>query len=397
MQGKARAAVAIGNEIFADCRHPVKLDYTMSKVFLLWSREPESYSLLQNVLTNEGWQVVLASEDETLGRYVDDDDRLICLGLFSASSLPSDQAFLKFCSSGNSAIIAAEGEGHDVRRLSNLASKFGVEFHEDCVIRPNPYKHYHPKDALLEDFIANRGLDEPLRKHIRLRHDTEPSDDDDQASRAKLLLGIESGPRIVYARGCTLKLHANIHARTTTVMLTSSKWTVPNRQAICAFYRESNSNCRVIMLGSSQMMSDAYLRSEDNESLLKSLLDFIVDKSFFINISDARTIEIPEPVYGPDIERLVDTPIPCLQKPEALPDELDLQTTSLLDRRLFSVDSSLVPVIGRAYQDLMVPHEPLTLIKPNFLVKRPALRPATHGFLLRRPTPEADPSTHESP
>lgn len=358
----------------------------VKKVFLFWNEQSEqSLGLLRALLFENGWQVVDITTLNSLEEYYNDSATrtnaiCCCLAILNpvnyTFSFDEIEQLNKFCSAtttgGGNSLIVASGDNENFSNQSNLnelVAMFGVKFNCDCVIRPNPYKNYHPKEARLEDFIVNRGLDYVLRKHLA------PI----KAASVSTMMPIqENEPRILYARGCTLQV-----SKLSTIMMTSSKWAIPSRQAICSFYRNGlNNNFRLIAIGSDLLFRDPFIDKEDNKALARTFLEFLVNKEFPINISDAKTIEIPKTNYTPDINHLLDVPICCLQQSESLPKD----KLSLIDRRLFDIDNSMLPTISKAFKELNVCHEPLTLIKPNFECKPLDLEPATHGFLLRPAT-----------
>lgn len=347
----------------------------MDKLLLVLSNEQSDFRSLEDQLSKDKWRVIFLKVVDTKLlsdlRYSAKDGKLICLAILNPINYKFSPQELKcigeFCESGNSLIIAGGGneEGGNRTNFNSILKRFGVKFNQDCVIRPNPFKQYHPKEVPLEDFIANRGLSDSIKKYI------DNFDTDDLKG-----LDIDNvGPRILYANGCTIE----VYDKRSTIMMTSSKWALPNEQAICTFYKNITNNCRVIVLGSASSMSDNYINKENNKALVKALFEFITNKDFIINISDARTIEIPKSSYTPDINELIDVPISCLQESQHLPKD----KMSLVDKNLFKIDSSKVPDIVRAYRDLNVSNKPLTLIKPNFESCPFELEPATHGFLLR--------------
>ena len=331
---------------------------------------------LKNLLTSDGWQVSAVANGASLDSYQSDSNKLICLSLLDpniqALTLDDVELIKTFISKGNSLIIAA-GERDDESRgfgvINQLAREYGVQFNRDCVIRPNPSELYHPKEALLEDFIANRGLIDVMRKFIKTPITL------NQSALTRIENGsINHSPRIIYPMGCTLKVDPKVAP----IMMTSSKWALPSRQAICAFYRDNET--RLIAIGSTSLLNDVFIDKEDNRSLVRTLLEFIENRKFPINISDAKTIDMPDNNMTPDISRLADMPIYCLMQSEPLPAD----KSTLVDRQLFNIDNSKLPSVMKAYEDLSVPREPLTLIKPDLVMPSFEFEPASHGFLLRR-------------
>lgn len=352
-----------------------------TKIFILWSRDSGENSLFEEYLLHSGWQIRYLTDINLLIPYfVPDSTKIICLCLlgpnkceFSAEDM---LIFYKFYEAGNSLFIASscyEFSG-DQTNLNILTSKFGIAFNKDCVIRPNAYEHYHPKEARLSDFIVNKGLIYSLKKFTKVQASGQ-SESKKQEDRGNSELQTNE-PGILYTKGCTLSV-----GHKSTIVMTSSDWALPVNQAICAFHKHE-ARGRVVAIGSSSMFSNCYIDKEDNRAVLGVLLDFIVDKKFSINLSDAKTIEIPQVVPTPDIDRLIDIPISCLKATEPLPTRQNI--TSLIDRRLFNIDNSLLPSVIRAFREFGVQHVPLNLIKPTFEVKPLQFKLATHNFIIRR-------------
>ena len=87
-----------------------------------------------------------------------------------------------------------------------------------------------------------------------------------------------------------------------------------------------------------------------------------VPESIQLNAIDAQTPDgISDFHYLPDTAKLAEMLKPCLQESEDLPrDPMDL-----FDHRLFGLTPHLIVPAIKAYADLKLKHEPLTLIQPN--------------------------------
>lgn len=372
------------------------------KLFLIWPKPSDSYDRLYSYLAeSEGCKVSFIDNIETILHSVCDtsaptkkDFDVICLAILN----PSDEHFTrstlnaldKFLDSGNKLLLAASGrdessDDEESIALSNLnaivSSKCGIRFNNDCVIRPNPYELYHPKEAKLEQFVTNRGLSDVLKRYLidaPARRPMASSLFDEKPSNE---------PKAIYPNGCTIKV---LDRRKVVVMMTSSQWTIPSQQAICTFHTGNNLNngcgdsSRVVAIGSCAMLSDSYIDREDNRAIVRSLIAFLCDKNFPINISDAKTVEIPEvsPTTLPDFQRLIDVPVPSLQTTEQLPAD----KFALIDQKLFAFDTSDLPKVLKAYEKLNVPQGPLTLIEPPDLGIK--LGKGVGRYVLRRPRQE---------
>lgn len=353
------------------------MESRQEKLFLLLTRRVDQFLNLRKLLSDGGWRVKLVDDVRSLDGLVEQgaSDRQLCLAILETL----DRVFSRqeiilirdFATKFGSLLVAGSeiGDKDTWGNLNKIISQFGVKFNSDCVVRPNLYKHFHPKDALLEDFVVNRGFDDVLRKHLT-RGATASAQETFLKSK-----GIGSGPRIIYARGCTLSV-----SKKSAIAMTSSRWVLPGNQAICSLYRGSENKLKVVAIGSSSLFSDRFIDEEDNRALVKTILEFIEDRNFPINLSDAKTIEIPECNMTPDIKSLAELPIYSFRKPEELPED----KSSLINRKLFKIDNSMLPKLLEAYRKLNVSRGPLTLIKPEISRVALELEPATHGCLLRK-------------
>ena len=375
---------------------------TSDKVFLFWNanetNQREQYNSFKTHLIASGWRVEFIEKISSLNEFTQ--PKLVCLSILSSEQNLFDppntdlKQVLRFLDRDNVCLLVAQNSqetGQPTLPINRIVSKFGIKFQQkDCVIRPNPYKLYHPKEALLEDFIANRGLEDVL-KSIRKRDGNKQAiDDDDQnqklleiellAAKTKLDSSFSTSCRLLYPNGCTLRVENKV----STVLMTSSRWTLPSRQAICAINKQQSAKrrTRCIALGSADLFSDRYLNVEDNKQIVSSLLEFLVYEECSINISDSKTIEIPPNNMTADVEALANIPISCLKEAEPLPENV----SSLIDTRLFDLNTlQMLPTILRAYKDLKVEHEKLSLMNVTKLEFNKVRRfePAVHNFLLR--------------
>lgn len=370
------------------------------KTFLIWCNpsEKDTFETIKGHLERDQWTVSHISSTLALANYENSRKQIVCLAILNPSncrwSETELQHLMSFHQLGNHLIVCSgDNEVAAETSLNQLVSNFGIRFRPDCLIRPNLYANYHPKEVRLTEFLVNRGLSDAFERQVaqgqqvvrsadsvnlRITQDNQEAEDKRRKRRDNDEIfkpDYIDSHSVIYAFGCTLEVFNKL----STVMMSSSPWSYPPEQPLCAFYRHSEVG-RVVISGSASMFNDFYLPKEFNLALFKAFLEFIEDRNFSINISDARTIEIPEYSENPAILDLLDIPICCLDQPEVAPsDPLDL-----ISKRLFALDCSMLPSIVQAYRDLGVPYEPLTLIKPKLQYKPLKLEPATHDFILRR-------------
>ncbi|KHJ45062.1 hypothetical protein D918_04873 [Trichuris suis] len=191
-----------------------------------------------------------------------------------------------------------------------------------------------------------------------------PSDDEITCSKAL---------KFVYPYGCTLSLTKGACAQ----LLSSGSMCYPFNQSLCALFHSKSSGGRVLVIGSNLIFSDAFLDKEDNNLLLDALLTCIVDlDSRFddVKLTDSEPMEYhvtPDSVAGSNEVKC------CLQEAETKPLSEDIE--HIFDSTLHSIDHRLWPDVIRAYEQLGIPHEPLTLIEPTFERIFPPLKPAVSG------------------
>lgn len=75
-------------------------------------------------------------------------------------------------------------------------------------------------------------------------------------------------PKFLYPYGATLNV-----AKPSTVAVSSGTITVPTNRPICAYY-SSKSSGKLIVLGSSKLLSDAYIDKENNDAFREMIFEF---------------------------------------------------------------------------------------------------------------------------
>lgn len=363
--------------------------------FLLFTKKADTVKKLISFIEGSGWEqeVVL-----NLGRLKEilegsqQNEMSICLAIlnpennqFTSNDLDVLRKFSK--TTNCCGMIVASGDDEACLNKSNLnaiISDYGFQFRKDCVIRPNLICYKHPKEALLQDFVSNRGLEDCLRRISAKNREPSAIDIIATPNNSNQFQSDDNdsfNARILYAYGCSLKI---TDTKKCVVMMTSSKWALPTEQPICVFHKstlDNGSGFRLVALGSASMFNDQYLECENNLDIFKSFLDFITNRNFAINMSDAKTIEIPPINYTPDIDTLMSIPIAYVQRTDPMPED----KSTLIDKKLFTIDNSLLPSVIEAFRELDIAKGPLTLIKPNFERYHLSLEPAIHRFLIRRP------------
>jgi hypothetical protein len=142
---------------------------------------------------------------------------------------------------------------------------------------------------------------------------------------------------------------------------------------------------RLVVVGSVDIFSDDWLDKEENGKLCDCVFSWLLDEVDLDMTSDRTDSELTEFAPIPNVELLSQSLKPCLQGLDELPRDF----TKLFDLSMFGFDTNLIPETLRLYELLGVPHEPLTLIPPQFECPLPKLLPATFPPAMREPPPPA--------
>lgn len=273
------------------------------------------------------------------------------------------EAMKKYIENGGS-IFVMMGEGGELKSQTNvnvLLEQFGMEVQSDVVLRSHYYKYFHPKEALVSNGVINRAISQVTGKW---------SGDIDDDSNHTLAL------TFVYPFGATLNT-----TKQAIVLLSTGGVCYPLNRPVCAFSQPKGIKGKIIVVGSVSMFSDQYLEKEENSKILDALITLLTTDDIKLNQIDAENPEISDYNLLPNIGTMAEQPKSCLQETEELPRDI----TTLFDNSLFNLDTSLMPKVIKAYEQLKVAHEPLTLITPQFETPLPPLQPAVFPPTFREP------------
>ncbi|XP_041358031.1 intraflagellar transport protein 52 homolog isoform X2 [Gigantopelta aegis] len=271
---------------------------------------------------------------------------------FTASEF---EAIKRYIESGGSVMVLI-GEGGETRFNTNinfLLEEFGVFVNSDAVVRTAYYKYFHPKEALIANGVLNRAISQAAGKGI-----TYGGDDDTNNAQALSFL---------YPYGATLNV-----MKPSSAVLSTGSVCFPLNRPVCAFYTSKSNQGKIAVLGSAHMFSDQYLEKEENSKILDVLIRYLTTDEIKLNNIDAEDPEIGDYNQLPDIAKLAEDLKTCLQESDDIPRDI----TTLFDNSLFKLDTSLVPKAIKAFEQLGVKHEGLTLITPQFETPLPPLQPA---------------------
>jgi len=128
-----------------------------------------------------------------------------------------------------------------------------------------------------------------------------------------------------------------------------------------------------VVTGSSLFFSDAYIDKEENGSLCKLVLSYLLGEPFDFHRVDADEPDLTDYSSVSCIESIADKPRVCLQRPAIESSGLE---SGLGGDRMFSVDVACVAPVLNSYPLLGLKHEALRLITPEFETPLPPLQPA---------------------
>ena len=137
----------------------------------------------------------------------------------------------------------------------------------------------------------------------------------------------------------------------------------------------------MVVIGSTEMFGDDWLEKEENAKLCDLVFAWLLNECDLDMTSDRLDAELAEYAPVPHIESLSVGLKPCLQGMDEIPKDF----TRLFDTTVFRFDVSSIPKTLKLFEVLGVPHQPLTLIPPQFECPLPKLIPAVFPPSMRDP------------
>ena len=278
---------------------------------------------------------------------------------------------------GRALLLLHEKDKDQTQTRSNLhgmLEEFGIVMNEDSVMRTVYHKYLHPKEVFISDGLLAKDL---------LRSKKGDSAKENRAGNSKG----DEGLNFVYPYGSSLTVN-----RPARPILSSASVSFPPNRDIAAVWEsdaaEAGKQCgRMVAIGSVEIFGDDWLDKEENSRLCDALVSWLLDE-IDINLSqDRHEADVYESLPVPHIEALSQSIKPCLQGMDELPRDF----TRMFDLNLFRFDTDLIPQTLRTYELMGVPHDPLTLIPPQFECPLPKLLPATFSPAMREaPCPALD-------
>uniref|UniRef100_A0A8D2QHP4 Intraflagellar transport 52 n=2 Tax=Zonotrichia albicollis TaxID=44394 RepID=A0A8D2QHP4_ZONAL len=247
------------------------------------------------------------------------------------------------------------GESRNGTNINFLLEEYGIIFNNDAVVRNVYYKYHHPKEALISDGVLNRGISEAAKKTV-----LEATDEDGRGHDSQALT-------FVYPFGATLNV-----MKPAVAILSTGSVCFPLNRPVLAFYQHESKGGKMAALGSSHMFSDQYLDKEENGKIMDVLFQWLTTSDIHLNQMDMEDPEISDYTVLPDTAALSEQLRVCLQEGDENPRDF----TKLFDTSLYQLDTTALPSVIKAYEELNIKHEPLQLIQPEFQTPLPVLQPA---------------------
>ncbi|KAJ8681260.1 hypothetical protein QAD02_017047 [Eretmocerus hayati] len=237
---------------------------------------------------------------------------------------------------GGGNVLVMLGEGGEKKSNTNinfLLEEFGIMVNNDCVVRMNYHQTLHPKECTVTKGLSNKYIFSKSR------------DDNDL--------------KFLYPYGATLNV-----VKPSIVALSSGTITIPTNRPICAYYSSKSTSGKLIVLGSSVILTDAYVDKEKNDALREMIFGFFESEPIETSELQGDDADYWEYNFVPDITQQAEKPRVCTQDLDSV--DMPREYTKLFKHDLYSINLDLVPASLKAYDDLNVKHEPLSLIAPNF-------------------------------
>ncbi|XP_055640543.1 intraflagellar transport protein 52 homolog [Toxorhynchites rutilus septentrionalis] len=249
------------------------------------------------------------------------------------------------------------GEGGEVNFNTNinfLLEEYGMTINNDVVVRPQYYKYFHPKEALISGGIASDTMNNNVLEFSKSILTSFDFMDD----KYKV--------EFVYPFGATMNI-----IQPSNVLLTTGPVVYPFNRPLAGFYR-NESNGKLIAIGSGHMFHDKYISNEINMAIWDGFFGMILDDDFNFKSSDFNDLEINDYAIIPDTIYLAEQPKICLM--DSLDYDIPADFKKLFDMTLYSINNDLLRDVINTYEKLDVQYETLKIIKPQFEIPLPPVQ-----------------------
>ncbi|XP_055548271.1 intraflagellar transport protein 52 homolog isoform X2 [Wyeomyia smithii] len=249
------------------------------------------------------------------------------------------------------------GEGGEVNFNTNinfLLEEYGMTINNDSVVRPQYYKYFHPKEALISGGIASDTLNNNLLEYSK------------SILTAFDFMDDKYKVEFVYPFGATMNV-----IQPSVVLMTTGPAVYPFNRPLAGYY-QNESNGKLVAVGSGHMFQDKYITSEINMAVWDSIFSMILTENFSFKPSDFNDLEINDYAVIPDTIFLSEQPKLCLM--DSLDYDIPADFKKLFDMTLYSINNDLLRDVINTYGKLDVQYETLKIIKPQFEIPLPPLQ-----------------------
>lgn len=254
-------------------------------------------------------------------------------------------------------LLGEGGESGSNTNINFLLEDFGIMVNNDAVVRSVYYKYFHPKEALISNGVLNRSISKAAGKFV-------PGNIEEDGEKYST---ISEALQFVYPYGATLNV-----VKPSTAVLSTGSACIPVNRPVLALCQPKKATGKLAVLGSAHMFSDSYIDKEENSKVMDVVLKWLTTNELELNVIDAEDPEISDYNQLPTTALMFDRLKNCLQEGDDIPND----HTKLFDLSLYKMENNVLPDVLRAYDQMKVKHEPLTLIPPNFETPLPTLQPA---------------------
>ncbi|XP_043288943.1 intraflagellar transport protein 52 homolog [Venturia canescens] len=258
---------------------------------------------------------------------------------------------------GNVLVMLGEGgEPNFDTNINFLLEEYGIMVNNDSVVRMNYDQIYHPKECLI-----SKGLVEKWSELLNSNKHNRSSVSEAAALAAEPI-------NFLYPYGATLNV-----VKPAGVVVSTGKLAIPTNRPICGYYSGANitGSGKLLVLGSSRILSDTYIEKEQNDKLREMIFDYFYAENRIINYHNTDEADkYSEYNFVLDITQQADMPKVCTQDLDNI--DVPREYTKLFKHHFYSINLSMIPKCVKAYEVLGVKHDPLTLIPPHFETPLPS-------------------------
>ncbi|KAE9417888.1 hypothetical protein Angca_003493, partial [Angiostrongylus cantonensis] len=328
--------------------HKIIIDQSKKEIFNIHSGLRGIHRRLKSV-----WTVETNSDEITDGMF-EGVTAFILPSPRAKLNISEMEAIRNFIMNGGAVMVLLSegGEQQTATNINFLLEEFGIVGNSDAVIRSIFYKYFDPKEALISNGVLNRSIAVAAKKTVT----------NEQHGNSQTI-------SFVYPFGASLSVN-----RLATPVLSTGSACLPIGRPVVAFHESEVSRGKLAVCGSVHMFCDHYIDKEENSKLFDAIMGFLLE-GYKLNKIDATEPELSDYVQIPDHVRLSEELKVCMQEAD-----FDVSVAAdfmkCFDQSMTSFDLNVWPKVLRAYEQLQVKTEPLTLIVPQFERPLPPLLPA---------------------